>query len=82
MRAGARRRGSSGTAGEHFERGDTHQIAGRLLADAKGDLRVPGFRRAVPFNIVTYGDSGQVSLAFAVPIQLLLALREAGSAAA
>ena len=58
-------------------------IAGRWPAEARGELRVATFRIAVPCNIVADGeDEGQVSLAFAVPIELPPALREAVSAAA
>ncbi len=48
-----------------------------------GELQMPAFHLAVSCNVVdSDGDSGQVSVAFAVPIELPPALREAGSAAA
>ena len=58
-------------------------IAGQFTAGIRGELRVATFRLAVPCNVVEgNSDAGHVSVAFAVPIELPPALREAVSAAA
>ena len=58
-------------------------IAGKFTAGIRGELRVATFRLVVPCNVVEgNSDAGHVSVAFAVPIELPPALREAVSAAA
>jgi aerotaxis receptor len=65
------------------EGGARLQIAGRCPAGMRGEFSVATFHLTVPCNVVASDeDAGHVSVAFAVPVELPPALREARPAAA
>jgi aerotaxis receptor len=65
------------------EGGARLKIAGRCAPGLRGELRIPSFRLTVPCNVVASDEhDDHVSVAFAVPIELPPALRDACSRAA